>query len=96
MGVPRRQPRRKHIPQRTCVGCRQTLAKKALVRVVRTEGGVFIDLSGKMAGRGAYLHKQKSCWEKGIKGALERALKTTLTVDDIERLNDFALTISDE
>jgi len=96
MGVPRRQPRRKHIPQRTCVGCRETLAKKALIRIVRTEGGVFIDPSGKLAGRGAYLHYQKSCWEKGIKGALERALKVKFTEDHKKRLEEFALTIPDE
>jgi len=96
MGVPRRQLRQKHIPQRTCVGCRETQSKKALIRIVRQESGVFIDLLGKMQGRGAYLHKQKSCWEQGIKVALTRALKVPLKTEDIKRLNEFALTLTDE
>ncbi len=28
----------KHIPQRTCVGCRTVMAKRQLMRIVRTAG----------------------------------------------------------
>lgn len=80
----------KHIPQRTCVGCRAVLAKRTLIRVVRRlEDGVVVDPSGKLAGRGAYLHNQKSCWERGLKGGLANALKTTLTREDRQRLEEF-------
>ena len=48
-----------------------------------------MDPTGKLAGRGAYLHNRRSCWEKGIKGPLAHALKTTLTTDDIQRLQLF-------
>ena len=72
--------RPKRVPQRTCVGCRTVLAKRQLVRLVRTsEGGVAIDPTGKAAGRGAYLHDRRSCWEAALaNGALENALRVNL------------------
>lgn len=79
----------KHIPQRTCVGCREVLPKRQMIRVVRTEEGVRVDLTGKFAGRGAYLHDRRSCWERGLKGALGHALKTELRQDDRARLEEF-------
>jgi len=80
----------KHIPQRTCVGCRAVLAKRTMMRVVRrADDGVVIDPSGKLAGRGAYLHNQRSCWERGLKGSLANALKTTLTTEDRQRLEEY-------
>jgi predicted RNA-binding protein YlxR (DUF448 family) len=81
--------RTKHIPQRTCVGCKEVLPKRALVRLVRQPQGVMIDPTGKMAGRGAYLHTLRLCWEKGLKGALAHALKTNLSQDDLDRINQF-------
>jgi uncharacterized protein len=83
----------KHIPQRTCVGCRTVLSKRALVRVVRTADGVLVDPTGKLAGRGAYLHNQRSCWERGLKGALANALKTSLSAEDRQRLEEFISTL---
>ena len=79
----------KHIPQRTCVGCRETLPKRQMIRVVRTSEGVFIDSTSKVAGRGAYVHDKFSCWSRGIKGALANALKTELNDDDRVRLEEF-------
>jgi predicted RNA-binding protein YlxR (DUF448 family) len=79
----------KHIPQRTCVGCRTVLAKRALIRVVRRPEGVVVDLSGKLAGRGAYIHNRRSCWERALKGGLANALKTVLTNEDRQRLEEF-------
>jgi hypothetical protein len=67
--APKRPARRRHIPQRTCIGCRTVLAKKELVRIVRTPDGVMIDPSGRQAGRGAYIHNQRSCWQKALGGA---------------------------
>lgn len=85
----------KHVPQRTCVGCRTVMAKRQLVRVVRTPEGVQIDPSGKLAGRGAYLHDQRVCWERGLKGALAHALKVNLTPEDRERLEIFMEALPD-
>jgi len=85
----------KHVPQRTCVGCRWVLGKRQLVRLVRTEDGVLIDPTGKRAGRGAYMHDRRSCWEAGLHGSLARALKVDLTKADRERLQAFADKLTD-
>ena len=82
----RKRTRRKHVPQRTCVGCREVLPKRELIRIVRSPDGVVIDPKGKISGRGAYLHDRRSCWERGLNGALANALKIELTDEDREKL----------
>ena len=81
-----RRPR--HVPQRTCIGCRSSSAKREFVRIVRTgEGRVEVDPTGKKAGRGAYLCRQRSCWDTALKrDAVSRALKVTLAPGDREAL----------
>lgn len=86
----------KHTPQRTCAGCRKVLAKRSLVRLVRTPEGVRIDPTGKQAGRGTYLHNQRSCWEAGLKGAIARTLKVELTVQDQEILKAYLANLPQE
>ncbi len=90
-GNPVKRP--KHIPQRTCVGCRTVLPKRSLIRLVRRPEGVQIDPTGKLAGRGAYLHNTRACWEKGLKGPLAHAMKTKLAPEDLERLRQFMQTL---
>ncbi len=63
------------------------------MRIVRTGDGVRIDPTGKLAGRGAYLHDQRECWVRGLKGALAHALKAELTAEDRARLEDFIITL---
>ncbi len=88
---------KKHIPQRTCVGCRDVQAKQTLVRIVRTpEDGVQVDLKGKLHGRGAYLHNRRSCWENGLKGRLAFALKAELNEEDYQRLQAYMMTLPEE
>ncbi len=60
-----------------------------MVRLVRQPDGVKIDPTGKMAGRGAYLHNVLACWEKGLRGPLANALKVTLTAEDMDRLSQY-------
>ena len=80
----------KHVPQRTCVGCHTVLPKQSLYRRVRlAEDHVQLDPTGKLAGRGAYLHKNRTCWEKGLKGSLSHALKVNFTPDDLASLQQF-------
>ena len=90
-----RGPRPKHVPQRTCIACRQAGGKRGLVRLVRTdEGAVAVDLTGKKAGRGAYLHPVRSCWEIGLKGSrIEQALRVKLTPADRLALQAYAQTL---
>lgn len=83
----------KHIPQRTCVGCRNVLSKRQMVRIVRTSEGIRIDPTGKLAGRGAYLHDQRDCWVRGMKGALAHALKAELTAEDRAQIENFMNTL---
>ena len=71
------------------MGCRTVLAKRQLIRIVRRPDGVVVDLTGKLAGRGAYIHNMKSCWERGLKGALSSALKITLTPEDRQSLENY-------
>lgn len=91
---------RKHIPQRTCLACRQVKAKRELIRLVRiTNGSVEIDNNGKKSGRGAYICQEQECWEVGLKGGrLEHALRTNLTHDNLDKLvrygNDLMESIS--
>ena len=78
---------RKHVPMRTCVVCRQKHDKRALTRLVSTNDGVLIDRSGKMAGRGAYLCENKTCWDRALaSGVLSKALRVELTDEDRNRL----------
>lgn len=83
--------RKKHVPMRTCVGCRTSKAKKDLIRVVRTpEGEVALDLTGKRSGRGVYICPDLECLKKAVQGRqIERALETKVDntiVADLQRV----------
>ncbi|MDH7484702.1 MAG: YlxR family protein [Anaerolineae bacterium] len=83
------------MPQRTCVACRQTRNKRELVRIVRTAtGDVQIDPSGKLPGRGAYLCRNRTCWELALaQRRLDHALKTTLSSEAQAGLMAFSQTL---
>jgi predicted RNA-binding protein YlxR (DUF448 family) len=87
--------RPRHIPQRTCVGCRSTAAKRGFVRVVRTpEGRVMVDPTGKAAGRGAYLCASPACWEVALKrGRLGQSLRVSIPEEDRRTLVAHATTL---
>jgi predicted RNA-binding protein YlxR (DUF448 family) len=89
--------RRKHVPQRTCIICRQTQDKRTLVRLVRTpEGQLVIDETGKRNGRGAYLCRQEACWEAVTKGnRLSKALRMEIGEEEKALLRDFAVVLGD-
>ena len=77
----------KHVPQRTCIACRQVAGKRALLRLVRTDEGVVVDPTGKLAGRGAYLHPYQSCWRAVLRGGrIEQALRTRLNDENRQAL----------
>jgi predicted RNA-binding protein YlxR (DUF448 family) len=88
----KQQIRIKHVPERTCVACRNTRAKKDLIRLVVTNDNlVEIDLSGKRNGRGAYICPVYSCWEQGLKKhKLDYALKIKLGESNRQSLIAFA------
>ncbi len=87
--------RRKHVPLRTCIACRQSRGKRELVRVVRTpDSGVKVDPTGRLAGRGAYLCRARTCWSQALSGhRLDAALKTTISAEDRAALEAYAATL---
>ncbi len=53
------------IPMRQCLGCNEHKPKQTLIRIVRSpEGEVSLDLTGKKAGRGAYICRDIRCLKK--------------------------------
>ena len=72
----------KKIPMRSCVVTKEKLPKRELLRIVKNnENKVFVDLTGKVNGRGAYIKKEldvlKIAKEKKI---LEKHLE--IAIDD--------------
>lgn len=78
-----------HQPLRRCVTCGERSPKRGLLRLVRTPvGQVQVDPGGKVAGRGAYVCRTWSCWDKALQRPerLERALRQPLPPEERERL----------
>ena len=58
----------KRIPLRKCTGCGEMKPKKELVRVVKgPDGDISLDLTGKKAGRGAYVCPDIACLQEARK-----------------------------
>ncbi|GAX90565.1 RNase P modulator RnpM [Effusibacillus lacus] len=88
----------KKIPLRKCVGCQEMKPKRELIRVVHSpDDRVFLDPTGKKAGRGAYICKNAECFKAARKKkALDRSLKTSVSDDVYRQLeNDLATVNSD-
>ena len=78
----------KKIPLRRCVVTKEQLPKGELLRIVKNkENEVFVDLTGKANGRGAYIKKDvnvlKIAKDKKI---LERALETQINTEVYEEI----------
>lgn len=75
-------------PTRTCVGCRLEAGRRDLLRLVRSPDGVVrVDAQGAAPGRGAYVHRERSCVQAALaRGALGRALRTGLGPEEAARL----------
>ena len=81
----------KKIPLRTCIVTKEKLPKRELLRIVRTpEGNIIIDESGKANGRGAYLKKDLSVFEKAKQTkALNRQLEVEVPDQIFEDLKNY-------
>lgn len=93
---PKSKRRGRHVPQRTCVGCRKVEGKRTLIRIVRGPGGVEVDPTGKAPGRGAYVHADPNCWTTAMKGSLERALKVQISDEERQKLEQAMNNMFDE
>ena len=82
--------KQRKIPMRKCLGCGEGFEKRELVRIVRSpEGEISLDLTGKKAGRGAYICKKASCLKKARKAKrIENAFECSVpeeVYDEMER-----------
>jgi Predicted nucleic-acid-binding protein implicated in transcription termination len=69
-----------------CLGCMEMKPKRELIRVVKNkEGEVFVDLTGKKNGRGAYICKNITCLEQAFKN---KRLQKNLEIEINEDLYD--------
>lgn len=74
----------KKIPFRTCVITKEKLPKQELIRVVKdNENNVFIDLTGKSNGRGAYIKRDINVLDTAIK---TKALSHQLEVEILDEV----------
>ena len=78
----------KKIPLRRCVVTKEQLPKAELLRIVKNkENEIFIDLTGKANGRGAYIKKDvnvlKTAKDKKI---LERSLESQISEEVYEEI----------
>ena len=74
--------KKKKIPTRMCIACREKKPKKELVRIVVSEDGLMADETGKANGRGAYICPSVDCLDKAKKTkAFHRMLETPLSED---------------
>ena len=82
--------KQKKIPMRTCTVTHEKYPKKELIRVVKNkEGEVFIDITGKANGRGAYLKKDIEVIEKASKSkALNKILEIEVPDSIYEELKE--------
>lgn len=78
----------KTVPLRKCVATNEKLPKNELVRIVKNnEGKVFVDLTGKANGRGAYLKRSNEAIDIAVKkNSLGRALECTIQQEIYEEL----------
>lgn len=85
----------KKIPLRRCVVTKEQLPKGELLRIVKNkENEVFVDLTGKANGRGAYIKKDvnvlKTAKDKKI---LERSLETKICEEVYEEIKKVIINI---
>ena len=82
--------KQKKIPMRKCNGCGEQKPKKELVRVVKSpEGEISLDLTGKKAGRGAYVCRDAECLAKARKAKrLEKAFSCAIPDGVYERMEE--------
>lgn len=80
----------KKVPMRSCIVTKEKLEKKDLIRVVKNnKNEVFIDLTGKSNGRGAYLKKDKEVIKKCKQNKiLDKHLETNIPDEIYEELEN--------
>ena len=75
---------------RMCIVCRGQSDKKQLLRIVKNKDGeIFVDVTGKANGRGAYVCKDRACYEKLCKQkSLNRAFKCNVSDEVYKKIGE--------
>ena len=73
---------------RMCLGCQEMKPKKELIRIVKNkENEISVDLNGRKPGRGAYICRSLSCFEKAKKAKrFERAFEASINEEIYDAL----------
>ena len=81
----------KKVPMRKCLVSNQSFPKKELFRVVKTKDNqVILDITGKLNGRGTYIHKDPDSIEKARKTrVLSRILEIEVPDEIYDRMYKF-------
>ena len=76
-------------PIRMCLGCRQRMPKRTLIRLVApAEGPISVDRTGKQPGRGAYVCPKRECVEAALHvKRLQRAFRRAISESAIAELH---------
>ena len=78
----------RRVPLRKCLGCGEMKEKRQLLRVVHSKDGeTVVDLTGKAAGRGAYICGNIACFDAARKNRrFERAFSQRIPDSVFETL----------
>ncbi|MDD4705622.1 MAG: YlxR family protein [Bacilli bacterium] len=77
----------KKIPLRMCVVTKEKLPKKDLIRIVKYNNEVFVDINGKQNGKGCYLKKDIEVINKAKKTKiLDKILETNINEEIYKNL----------
>jgi predicted RNA-binding protein YlxR (DUF448 family) len=85
----------KHIPERTCLGCKAKRMPQDFLRLACTpHGDVILDRSGRLPGRGAYVCVEAGCLRKALRSArLALAFKRPVGVPAFETVYQAAVAL---
>ncbi|MBM4371056.1 MAG: YlxR family protein [Deltaproteobacteria bacterium] len=73
----------RHVPERTCIGCRQRRPREALLRLVVAGGHLRVDPARCLPGRGAWLCPSERCFRNADRrGVVERAFRGAVVPGD--------------
>ncbi len=67
---------------RMCIGCRESVERSSLLRIVCANGAFVCDERANLPGRGSWVHNRFDCLQLAIKkGAFFRALRVSQYTD---------------
>lgn len=89
--------KQRKIPLRKCIGCQEMKPKKELIRIVKNDQDeISLDITGKKAGRGAYICQIDDCLKKAQKTkGLERSFKSQVPKEVYEALMEEFLNVGE-